>query len=98
MLQINLVVEDAKISLEELQEEIQEIEDYVQSTDVAGEWAYSVYLNKLTRRSYAKALIVHYRVERSARYVMNVIPSCQDQVIEIFDPYPGEYLGILKVE
>lgn len=37
MLQINLVIEDAKISLDELQEEIQEIEDYVQSTDVAGE-------------------------------------------------------------
>ena len=37
MLQINLVIEDAKISLDELQEQIQEIEDYVQSTDVAGE-------------------------------------------------------------
>lgn len=36
MLQMNLVMED-KISLDELQEEIQEIEDYVQSTDVAGE-------------------------------------------------------------
>ncbi|KHN95619.1 elongation factor 1-beta [Metarhizium album ARSEF 1941] len=34
-LQINLVVEDEKISLDELQEEIQEFEDYVQSTDVA---------------------------------------------------------------
>ncbi|EIW72463.1 elongation factor 1-beta [Tremella mesenterica] len=35
MLQLTLVIEDAKISLEELQEEIQELEDYVQSTDVA---------------------------------------------------------------
>jgi len=34
-LQISLVVEDAKISLEELQEEIEEIEDYCQSTDIA---------------------------------------------------------------
>lgn len=34
MLQINLVVEDEKISLEELQEEIVEFEDYVQSSDV----------------------------------------------------------------
>ncbi|KAL2258644.1 hypothetical protein VTK26DRAFT_7991 [Humicola hyalothermophila] len=34
-LQINLVVEDEKISLDELQEEIQEFEDYVQSTDIA---------------------------------------------------------------
>ncbi|KAG5940838.1 hypothetical protein E4U59_002182 [Claviceps monticola] len=34
-LQINLVVEDAKVSLGDLEEEIQEFEDYVQSTDVA---------------------------------------------------------------
>ncbi|KAK4241171.1 hypothetical protein C8A03DRAFT_12519 [Achaetomium macrosporum] len=34
-LQINLVVEDEKISLDELQEQIQEFEDYVQSTDIA---------------------------------------------------------------
>lgn len=34
-LQINLVIEDEKISLSDLEEEIQEFEDYVQSTDVA---------------------------------------------------------------
>jgi elongation factor 1-beta len=34
-LQINLVVEDEKISLDELQQEIEELEDYVQSTDIA---------------------------------------------------------------
>ncbi|KAK5989255.1 Elongation factor 1-beta [Cladobotryum mycophilum] len=34
-LQINLVVEDEKISLDELQEEIQGFEDHVQSTDIA---------------------------------------------------------------
>ncbi|KAF4988319.1 hypothetical protein FGRMN_9827 [Fusarium graminum] len=34
-LQINMVVEDEKISVADLEEEIQEIEDYVQSTDVA---------------------------------------------------------------
>ncbi|KAE8134466.1 hypothetical protein BDV38DRAFT_273490 [Aspergillus pseudotamarii] len=34
-LQISLVVEDDKISLDELQEEIQEDEDHVQSTDIA---------------------------------------------------------------
>ncbi|ETS87390.1 hypothetical protein PFICI_01218 [Pestalotiopsis fici W106-1] len=33
-LQINLVVEDEKISLDELQEEISEFEDYVQSSDI----------------------------------------------------------------
>ncbi|MCO5566169.1 hypothetical protein L7F22_019845 [Adiantum nelumboides] len=35
MLQITLVVEDEKVSLDELQEEIAEFEDYVQSSDVA---------------------------------------------------------------
>ncbi|KAJ5814016.1 uncharacterized protein N7503_000766 [Penicillium pulvis] len=34
-LQINLVIEDEKISLSDLEEEIQEFEDYVQSTDIA---------------------------------------------------------------
>lgn len=34
-LQINLVVEDDKISLEELQEEIEGFQDYVQSSDIA---------------------------------------------------------------
>lgn len=33
-LQINMVVEDEKISTTELEEEIQELEDYVQSTDI----------------------------------------------------------------
>jgi elongation factor 1-beta len=33
-LQINLVVEDEKISLEELQQDIEQDEDHVQSTDV----------------------------------------------------------------
>jgi elongation factor 1-beta len=33
-LQINLVVEDEKVSLDELQQKIEEIEDHVQSTDV----------------------------------------------------------------
>ncbi|KAF2154786.1 hypothetical protein K461DRAFT_275943 [Myriangium duriaei CBS 260.36] len=34
-LQINLVVEDEKVSIDELQEKIAEFEDYVQSSDVA---------------------------------------------------------------
>lgn len=33
-LQINLVVEDDKVSLDELQEQIQEFEDFVQSSDI----------------------------------------------------------------
>lgn len=34
-LQINLVVEDEKVSVSDLQEQIEAFEDYVQSTDVA---------------------------------------------------------------
>lgn len=34
-LQINLVIEDDKVGLDDLQEEIAEFEDYVQSTDIA---------------------------------------------------------------
>jgi len=34
-LQINLVVEDEKVSLDELQQQIEEFEDHVQSTDIA---------------------------------------------------------------
>lgn len=34
-LQINLVVEDEKVSLEELQETVEGIEEYVQSSDIA---------------------------------------------------------------
>lgn len=34
-LQINLVVEDDKVSLDELQEEVDGFEDYVQSNDIA---------------------------------------------------------------
>jgi elongation factor 1-beta len=33
-LQINLVVEDEKVSITELQEQIEELEDFVQSSDV----------------------------------------------------------------
>lgn len=33
-LQINLVVEDEKVSLEDLENTIQEFEDFVQSTDI----------------------------------------------------------------
>ena len=34
-LQINLVVEDEKVSLDELQEQIAEFEEWVQSSDIA---------------------------------------------------------------
>ena len=59
MLQINLVIEDAKISLDELQEDIQEIEEYCQSTDVAGELRYQV-PRCMANPSHAKALNGHH--------------------------------------
>jgi elongation factor 1-beta len=34
-LQINLVIEDDKVSLDELQQKIEEFEDFIQSTDIA---------------------------------------------------------------
>jgi elongation factor 1-beta len=37
-LQINLVIEDDKVGLDELQEEIAEFEDYVQSSDIVSYW------------------------------------------------------------
>jgi len=40
-LQITLVVEDDKVSLEELQEKIEEFEDYIQSTDIVRSYFYS---------------------------------------------------------
>ena len=55
MLQITLVIEDAKISTTELEEEIQEFEDFVQSTDIAGEFTHFVVIFVLTH-SHAKAL------------------------------------------
>jgi elongation factor 1-beta len=39
-LQITLVIEDDKISLSDLEEEIQEFEDYVQSTDIVSSLDY----------------------------------------------------------
>jgi elongation factor 1-beta len=47
-LQITLVIEDEKVSLDELQEKVAEFEDYVQSSDVAAmqseSFAYSLHL------------------------------------------------------
>jgi len=40
-LQITLVVEDDKVSLEELQEQIEEFEDFVQSTDIVRSYSSS---------------------------------------------------------
>ena len=47
-LQINLVIEDDKIGLDDLQEEIQEFEDFVQSTDIVSLFVCSTTGTKLT--------------------------------------------------
>jgi translation elongation factor EF-1beta len=61
-LQINLVIEDDKIGLDDLQEEIAEFEDYVQSSDVVS-FAELIYLNSASHQwltfwtgCYAKAV------------------------------------------
>lgn len=50
-LHINLVVEDDKVSLDELQEEIQEIEDYVQSSDVVSTTCASVFMSSTNNQT-----------------------------------------------
>lgn len=47
-LQINLVVEDEKISLDDLQQEIEGDEDHVQSTDVSSSLPFPISHNELT--------------------------------------------------
>ncbi len=48
-LQINLVVEDEKVSLDELQQQIEEDEDHVQSTDVVAMQASIPFSERLSR-------------------------------------------------
>jgi translation elongation factor EF-1beta len=60
-LQINLVIEDDKIGLDDLQEEIAGFEDYVQSTDIVSYSCHTVYIrtNSLSRlpcKSYRASL------------------------------------------
>jgi hypothetical protein len=79
MLQITLVMED-KISLDDLQEEIAEFEDYVQSTDVAGMSRTLLPLDSSLPYSYAKAL-----EERSRLFCMGL----EDECIFAITPHPG---------
>jgi translation elongation factor EF-1beta len=59
-LQINLVVEDEKISLQDLEEEIAGFEDYVQSTDIVSSQPTSMSMNLIltvsTQGFYAKTM------------------------------------------
>jgi hypothetical protein len=85
MLQITLVMED-KISLDDLQEEIAEFEDYVQSTDVAGMSPLLIALVlELTSSSYAKAL------EERSRFILYGIRRrmhiCYNATFRIVTPF-----------
>lgn len=59
-LEISLVVEDEKISLQDLEEEIAGFEDYVQSTDIVSSQPRSMWMNLMltvpTPGCYAKAV------------------------------------------
>jgi len=61
-LQINMVIEDEKVGLDDLQQEIEEFEDYVQSTDVVSFYPYFMkflsYCKSLTNSSGCHAKIV----------------------------------------
>lgn len=86
MLQINLVIEDAKISLDELQEEIAEIEDHVQSSDVAGEHVSRTKFATLANlSSYAKALGDRYDRSREAEvtdpHALHVLPLARHMIL-----------------
>lgn len=55
-LQINLVIEDDKIGLDDLQEEIAEFEDYVQSTDIVSLNRFVKYIANTLIGRYAEAV------------------------------------------
>jgi len=60
-LQINLVVEDEKVSLDELQEEIAEFEDFVQSSDIVSRALFTTTLLSLIIHSGRHAKVVDAR-------------------------------------
>lgn len=70
-LQISLVVEDEKISLQDLEEEIAGFEDYVQSTDIVSSQPRSMWMNLMlivpTPGCYAKAVRGSYKQGFSSR-------------------------------
>src|SRR4051794_18925236 len=66
-LQINLVIEDDKIGLDDLQEEIAEFEDFVQSSDIVSTMAFPccthmLILSRLLCKSYRAFLIPEFLV------------------------------------
>ena len=67
-LQINLVVEDEKVSVDELQEKIAEDEDHVQSSDVVSLAFFSRLALELTHETggYVKAVSVNLRLHSAS--------------------------------
>ena len=72
-LRINLVVEDEKVSLAELQEEIEGDEDHVQSTDIVSilssvvQQGFGLIPVRLPCRSYRRSLFLTYQKRVSIR-------------------------------
>lgn len=70
-LEISLVVEDEKISLQDLEEEIAGFEDYVQSTDIVSSQPSSMWMNLMlmsgTQGCYAKAVDCAYEQRCSSK-------------------------------
>lgn len=70
-LQISLVVEDEKISLQDLEDEIAGFEDYVQSIDIVSSQPRSMWMNLIltvpTPGFYAKAVECSYEQGSSSR-------------------------------
>lgn len=63
-LQINLVVEDEKISLSDLQEEIEGFEDHVQSTDIVSDQR----INKPTLHMLMNRIVRHAEAIKYSRW------------------------------
>jgi len=61
-LQINLVVEDEKVSTDELQGEIEEFEDYVQSTDIAAMQKVGPYITLTLTKSLLTNQSISYKI------------------------------------
>lgn len=70
-LEISLVVEDEKISLQDLEDELAGFEDYVQSTDIVSSQPRSMWMNLMltvpTPGCYAKAVSCSYEQGFSSR-------------------------------
>lgn len=74
-LQINLVIEDEKVGLDDLQEEIAEFEDYVQSSDVV---SLPILLELLHANQCLRLLCKSYKCACASRLTLATFASCYD--------------------